>query len=678
MNEGVIKKKDIRLTHKGMLVLSGILGFLWFLLWYGYECLDFTNVNWIYNSYNDLTTHYIGWVHYRNYDWSFPLGFFYGLTGEYNNSIVYTDSIPLLAIFFKVFRGILPDTFQYFGFFSLASVILQAVCGSELVYRLTGKTKESLIASILFLSATVLSRRLFDHTSLTCHALILVALMLFFETEEKRKNISIKWNVLLLIAVSIHAYYIPMLMALELFYYIKVSKLKDWLKVAAKMIISSIMVVLIMYILGYFGVASYSVDNDTLGFYGTSLNALFYGQGYSLTDMLRGDVNNVWELEEGYAYLGLGTLVLAAIAVGYVVYDIKKHASVKVGKTVALVICLFWIFVVLSMVPTIRWNWDKVYTIKLPIFVQKILGIFRSNGRFIWPAFYLVMLSASTIVIRKSRYSIAIVSMGVLIQMVDLAPYYTLQSEDMDRRVEQEFVSELISNVPYDLDYIMLMDEPNSNDGIGFDETCMIGIYSAYSNTSLSDFYMARKDERALSAMREAVSDDIANNHIEDGWVYIFISIPYEYLVDDVGLYFYPFDGMICGMSKKIEGVQELNLQEGIDMIAVNGYVDIDVASEMVEIIDKVSDKVELEPGHIMYRGANLPGGEYIIRLCGEGLIDVITDIAGDDCVYNVVEQSDECIVVEMFIEENQSRIHLQFYNAGDEMIYVEKMEIAK
>lgn len=39
-------------------------------------------------------------------------------------SVLYTDSIPLFAIFFKALSPLLPETFQYFGLFGLMCYML--------------------------------------------------------------------------------------------------------------------------------------------------------------------------------------------------------------------------------------------------------------------------------------------------------------------------------------------------------------------------------------------------------------------------------------------------------------------------------------------------------------------------------------------------------------------------
>ena len=58
---------------------------------------------------------YVGWMFFRNSPWAFPIGLnpSYGL--DFSNSIVFSDSIPLMAFAFKAIRFMLPETFQYLG-----------------------------------------------------------------------------------------------------------------------------------------------------------------------------------------------------------------------------------------------------------------------------------------------------------------------------------------------------------------------------------------------------------------------------------------------------------------------------------------------------------------------------------------------------------------------------------
>lgn len=60
--------------HKiGLLtVLSGLIGAIVFIIIYGIEVLNVTNDAWLCNS-EDLTQHYLGWVFFRDSNWTFPI-----------------------------------------------------------------------------------------------------------------------------------------------------------------------------------------------------------------------------------------------------------------------------------------------------------------------------------------------------------------------------------------------------------------------------------------------------------------------------------------------------------------------------------------------------------------------------------------------------------------------------
>ena len=96
------------------------LSFSFYLL--GFDNFNFSNQSWLTNG--DLAQYQLGWKFYREDIWRFPLGLNpnYGITNS--SSIIYSDSIPLLAIFFKIFRSFLFEDFQYFSFLPFVKLSL--------------------------------------------------------------------------------------------------------------------------------------------------------------------------------------------------------------------------------------------------------------------------------------------------------------------------------------------------------------------------------------------------------------------------------------------------------------------------------------------------------------------------------------------------------------------------
>ncbi len=150
---------------------GGLLGIILFLFLYGTSTLDVTNVDWLLQK-GDLSQHYLGWCFYRNSDWLFPIGLANTLSYPLTSSVIYTDSIPILAVFFKLFRDILPESFQYFGWFVLIVYFLQGAISALLVYRLTGNAYYGILSAVLFLLSAPFFQRTFGHTSLSSHYLL--------------------------------------------------------------------------------------------------------------------------------------------------------------------------------------------------------------------------------------------------------------------------------------------------------------------------------------------------------------------------------------------------------------------------------------------------------------------------------------------------------------------------
>ena len=136
-----------------------MLGVLAFFIIIGPRVLYPTNIAWLEGSgdvvrgNSDPAQHYLGWLFFRNSEWSFPIGLnpTYGL--ELGNAILFTDSNPLLAFLFKPFASLLPEPFQYSGMWLLACFVLQAWFGWKLAALLSESTPIKVFSTGLFVFA---------------------------------------------------------------------------------------------------------------------------------------------------------------------------------------------------------------------------------------------------------------------------------------------------------------------------------------------------------------------------------------------------------------------------------------------------------------------------------------------------------------------------------------------
>ena len=106
--------------YQFFLILFSIVLWIYFL---GLDFINPTNTDWLFAG--DLATYQIGWNFFRDDIWRFPIGSNPNLGIYYGGSIIFTYSLPLFAIFFKIFNTFLPENFQYFSLWILTCIYLQ-------------------------------------------------------------------------------------------------------------------------------------------------------------------------------------------------------------------------------------------------------------------------------------------------------------------------------------------------------------------------------------------------------------------------------------------------------------------------------------------------------------------------------------------------------------------------
>ncbi|MEI6413062.1 MAG: DUF6311 domain-containing protein, partial [Pseudomonadota bacterium] len=157
------------------LAWPGLLLGLGFFLWlYGTDILDPATTGWLLHG--DPAQHYLGWEFFRRESWSFPLGLIHGFGEPALTSVVFTDSIPLVAIPLKLLSPWLPREFQYLGPWMLVCHVLMGGFAWQLLRRLGLEPAAAGLGTLFFLMSPALLFRAYGHESLMAHWLILAAI----------------------------------------------------------------------------------------------------------------------------------------------------------------------------------------------------------------------------------------------------------------------------------------------------------------------------------------------------------------------------------------------------------------------------------------------------------------------------------------------------------------------
>lgn len=648
-------------------IWGALIGFITFGIVYGYKVLDVTYDAWIINNGGDMSQHYLGWVYYRKSPWHFPIGLTDGIIYPNKVSVIFMDSIPIMALLFKIISPILPSTFQYFGIFGLLTYMLQGGMAAVLIYSKTENKKISIIGSIFFVCSSVLLMRIFIHTALGFHPIILISIYVFLNKQEfyeKHKDVQ-AWTILLVMASMIHIYFVPMVAVFIFGFYFYELFSKEYLKTIVKIMIPIVITIVIMYIMGYF-YGNGELSDGGLGLYNCNINSLFNDQSTSFIATLLNRTST--GIGEGYAYLGYGIILLSLICV---ISICQKQEWRKFKSKYIPIIIVTMLFLILSIEPNVKIGDFTILKIKYPQKIYNLLSIFRSNGRFMWPVFYMIMLGVIVYVGNNYRScGWYIVTAILIIQIIDLSPVFASR-KNIIQQGEDAMESEVWENIT--ANELFFFYEPVQTTKL-LQKTMRLGKYAADNNMVMNDFYVARKNNNELDTQRIEEMNQLLQGDVDANKLYIFSTIPTA-LISSSNINIYIIDDIIIGSKKEIKGAMPVNIDDGIELLNMDSY--------------NVSEGEETEDGKIIKKNGILYGpyidltkGDYSIIIKGENLnkgrYDIVNEKGENIIPMEVKKKNDEEMIVYFSIDKLENEIEIRCFNESKASILVSNVILGK
>ena len=359
---------------------------------YGIQIINPANTGWIMSQTNDLPQHYLGWKAYRAAPWHFPVGMVNTLSYPDQTSIIFTDSIPVFAVFFKLISPLIPDHFQYFGIWGLLCFFLQAFFAAKLVRHFTSDKLVIIGSSVLFLFTPVFIFRMFGHSALSAQWLILWGIELILNTKFETESRSLYIRIFLIAVLSsgIHLFFVLMNGILLIGLCIKdLLTHRKWYRPIAFLSIFLLTACAVIGILGGFS-SNMQPSDEGLGTFSANLNTLFDPQGWSV---LFNDLNIYKEGQiEGFGWPGAGVLLMTFLAAALFINDrAPSHRNRAIVIPLGITAFISFAF---ALSPVVTLGKNVLIVLKLPDICREIWAIFRSSGRVIWIVVYLIMIFA--------------------------------------------------------------------------------------------------------------------------------------------------------------------------------------------------------------------------------------------------------------------------------------------
>jgi len=399
---------------------------------YGSRVIFPTHFAWMLHG--DAAQHLNGMAFFLSEPWHWPAGLIDGFGGP--GSVVFTDSIPWLALFLKGVRW--PSDWQPFGiWFLMCHGLAAALSVVWFQIHRVGALVAVCYAVVLAFAPTLLLR-VYGHEALMAHFLIPGALIL-----SSRPWSPWRWGLWLLLSLGIHAYWVVMVGALALAAALHAgwSGSSRWHRLALDGLGIGVVMLACAYLLGY-GAGDGSRSSEGFGYYSANMLSWFdpmdwlgFLKFHGMQTVNAGE----WSLAfgsvgqssagqyEGFAWLGGGILGLGFFVL---IFQLRRFwmRPRAAGGGPSLSEMAPWMTWFAALVLAL-WSWSHVWgwgsTIlvswPLPASWMSVLGVFRASGRFIWPLTWLLMLFICLSAARW-RHAWVWASLALLVQWVDLSP----------------------------------------------------------------------------------------------------------------------------------------------------------------------------------------------------------------------------------------------------------------
>lgn len=542
--------------RRAAILVSALIGAAAFLLIYGYQILIPTYTDWLKFGAGDPQQHYYGWRFFQQSSWYFPIGMMDTLGYPIMTSVVFTDSIPLFAVLFKLLTPILPADIQYFGLWGILCFMLQGALGAVICLRYARSPVQAVLGSLLFILSPAVLNRLYYHSALAGHWIILfgLALLAYHKTLTQKPLLSILlWGVLGGLIASIHLYFLPMCGILCLGYCAyDIVRNKRWYGFMP--IISFAALVLgVGWLMGTF-TASTSASTAGLGAYSFNLNGFWNPMWASYSAILR-PLPMLTDQHEGFAYLGFGVLLLSVLSGGLLLDGyLKKErdrltlrdAAHKHWLDLTVYGIMTILFVIAAVSPVVTFNENVLFTIPLPERLLELWGIFRSTGRLIWPLGYIIIFAAVAFLTRRQekRFAVILLACCVGLQVYDL--------HDRMTNLHTEYSQRVVYESPLTESDWLALGEDGGIKHLVMDESRGDLMYplaeiALQNHWTLNDFYFARSVDDIWSTFDKSLEAP------DDSMLFVMKpeALDRKMGLADPSLSFYEMDGLIVGTTRK-------------------------------------------------------------------------------------------------------------------------------
>ena len=391
----------------------------------GIDNVSFKSTEWLYIG--ESSQHQLGWHFFKNDIWRFPLGSNPNYGDEFSNSIVFSDAIPILALFFKSLKSFIPGNFQYFSFWYFICFFLQLFFSFKIIKKFTDSDLYSVIGSFFFLISPIFIYRVDLHLALASQWLLLFGL--YLGLTQKIDKTKLLWILLIILSSLINLYFTVMIVtaySLLRIFNLKFEK-ESFYKLIKDFFIMTLLLFLTLYVGGYFEIRVADSLSAAFGKYKLNLLSFF--------DPVNSVANTPWswflpnielsrgEEIEGFNYFGLGQILMFLFVFTLFLNKNNKTNlfSIKNNKEIKAFILISCLFTLWALSNKISFGTYTLVEIPLNKYIFGAFSMFATTGRMFWIVNYFLLILSIIIIYKcfNEKKSLLIITLFLIIQVAD-------------------------------------------------------------------------------------------------------------------------------------------------------------------------------------------------------------------------------------------------------------------
>lgn len=584
-----------------------IVSILLFAFVFGIKGLNPAEIAWLMEVHHDWGTHYLGWAFYRGDEWSFPLGTIHSYNYPVGTNVGFTDSIPLLAIPFKLFASLLPEEFQYFGIWLFACFYLNGYFTIKILDNYKIDRKYSFFIAVLMICSPILIFRSL-HPALCAHWLLLASIYYYVKKSTPSNVFQINRNQIIILVLSgfINPYLTAMVIGFNVILPLKQVFIDKSIPLKKGIVfpIAAFLLLIISWI--FIGLINFNqsanlASVDDYNNYSLNLNSLYNGRGFSafFPDL---PIYNPMQYE-GFAYLGLGIMVLIGLGI-LALFLVKKNIK-SILKEYALLLILCFGMVLFALSNKVSFENRIIYDFTISGYYEILYQTFRACGRFIWPMYYFLILSLSILFI-KSRINntIKIVLLGIIvcIQLYDiktLITYRNLKFGSYDTPLNDELWGNVFKSFDGTIVYPPFNYNYSQTYPMDYQDLCYLSLKE---RKPISNAYVARTDVAKTESYKMNLEGQLSSGTIEDKQLFITTKpniVAFGQLLHDKKVRIKKIDGfyIVYGTSQDtaLKNVLNYSEQDIKFQDSLYQFYQKTIKNEVVQLNEKLTDNGQVK-----------------------------------------------------------------------------------